>query len=152
MMTDIVGSTARAVAVGDGRWRRILERHDQTTRAMIAGFTGTYVKSLGDGLLATFDRPDRAVACARELRDALAELDLSVRIGLHAGEVELLGDDIAGITVNIAGRICALAGGDEILVSEAVRDLADLSDMKFWERGVHQLRSVPSRWTLYAVD
>ena len=151
LMSDIVGSTARAVAEGDLRWRRLLERHDRIARNVVVAFGGRYVKSLGDGLLATFDRPARAIACARRLRRALIDLDLSARIGLHTGEIELIGQDIAGITVNIAGRVCALAEGDEILVSPAARALVDGSSTMLLERGTHRLKGVPGSWMLYAV-
>lgn len=150
MMTDIVGSTARAVALGDGRWREVVESHDRIARAAIATFGGRYVKSLGDGLLATFENPSCAIRSAQTFRDALSELKLSVRIGLHTGKIELMGDDIVGVTVNITGRICAVADGNEILVSRAVRDLVGSAAVRFCGRGTHRLKGVPDWWTLYA--
>jgi class 3 adenylate cyclase len=152
MMTDMVESTARAVAAGDRRWRALLERHDQTARAKIAAFSGRYVKSLGDGVLATFDCPTSAVGSARSLRSALAGLGLPVRSGFHTGEIELFDADIGGLTVNIAGRVCALAASDEILISASVRDFVDLSGATLCHRGAHQARGIPERWALYAID
>ena len=151
MMTDVVASTARAVALGDGRWREVVESHDRIARATIATFRGRYVKSLGDGLLATFDSPACAIASAQAFRDALSKLNLSVRIGLHTGNVEFLGDDIIGVTVNITGRICAAAGGNEILVSGTVRDLMGAPTPQFCDRGTHRLKGIPDWWALYAL-
>ena len=152
LMTDIVGSTERAAELGDARWRRLVERHDETARRTIAAFRGWYVKSTGDGLVATFDGPARAIECARTLREALGSLDLRVRAGLHTGEIELLDGDIAGIAVNVAARVSALAEADEILVSRIVRDLVAGSGTRFSERGTHKLKGIPEQWTVYAVD
>jgi class 3 adenylate cyclase len=152
LMTDIVGSTELAAGMGDARWRRLVERHDETARRTIAAFRGWYVKSTGDGVLATFDGPARAIECALTLRDALASLDIGVRAGLHTGEIELLDGDIAGIAVNVAARVSALADPDEILVSRIVRDLVAGSGTSFTDRGTHELKGIPEQWTVYAVD
>ncbi len=152
LMTDIVGSTGRAAEIGDASWRRLVERHDETARRTITAFNGRYLKSTGDGVLATFDGPARAIECARALRDALSSLDLSIRAGLHTGEIEMLDGDIAGIAVNVAARVTALAETDEILVSRIVRDLVAGSGITFSERGTHELKGLPERWTLYLVD
>jgi class 3 adenylate cyclase/pimeloyl-ACP methyl ester carboxylesterase len=152
LVTDIVGSTERAAALGDARWRRLMDRHDEATRRTISAFRGTYVKSTGDGLFATFDGPARAIECTREMRTTLSHLDLSMRAGLHTGEIEVLDGDIAGIAVNIAVRVSALAGTGEILVSRIVRDLAAGSDTSFSDRGEHALKGIPERSSLYAVN
>jgi class 3 adenylate cyclase len=152
LITDIVNSTKLASTLGDVRWRRLIERHDRVARQVISEFRGRYVKSTGDGLLATFDGPARGIECAKALRNEIANLDLRIRAGLHTGEIELLGDDIAGIAVNVAARVSALAAANEILVSRVVRDLVAGSDIAFTEHGTHRLRGVPERWTLYAAD
>ena len=151
LVTDIVGSTRRAAALGDAKWRRLVERHDETARRTIGTFGGRYVKSTGDGLLATFDGPARAIECARRLRDSLSRLDLTIRAGLHTGEIELLSDDIAGIAVNIGARIAAIAGPAEILVSRTVRDLTAGSGLQFTDLGSHALKGVPDEYQLFAV-
>jgi class 3 adenylate cyclase len=152
LMTDIVGSTARAVALGDARWRRLVERHDESARRTVAAFRGRYVKSTGDGLLATFTGPARAIECARALRDTLSQLDLEIRAGIHTGEIEVLDGDVAGIAVHVTARVAALAGPGDILVSRIVRDLVAGSGTSFSDRGTHELKGVTEEWALYAVD
>jgi class 3 adenylate cyclase len=126
-----------------------LDRHDETSRRVVEQFGGRVVKQMGDGLMATFDGPARAVESARALRDALAS-DLPIRAGLHTGEVERRGDDVGGIGVHIAARVAALAGAGEVLVSRTVRDLVVGSDLGFEDRGTHELKGVPDTWQLYA--
>jgi class 3 adenylate cyclase len=151
LFTDIVGSTERATQLGDAHWRAVLERHDEVTRAELVRFGGTEVKSTGDGFLATFDGPARAIRCAEAIRDAISALGIEIRAGIHSGECELLGTDVGGIAVHIAARVNALARGREILVSRTVRDLVVGSGIAFEERGVHALKGVPGDWSLLAV-
>jgi class 3 adenylate cyclase len=151
MFTDIVGSTARAAALGDRRWRELLEDHYAVARRELARFGGHEVKTTGDGLLATFDSPARAVRCARATEDAVRSLGIEIRAGVHIGEVELMGDEVGGITVHIAARVVAEAGSGEVLVSSMVRDLATGSGIEFEDRGVHALKGVPGEWRLFAV-
>jgi len=153
LFTDIVGSTDRAAAVGDRDWGRLLDRHHALVRAELARWRGAEVKTVGDGFLATFDGPARAVQCARAVvANVLEELDLHVRAGLHTGECERLNGDVAGIAVHIGARVMALAGADEVLVSSTVRDLVVGSSLRFGDRGVHALRGVPGEWRLYALQ
>ena len=151
LLTDIVDSTARAAAVGDAKWRATLDRHDTMCAVAIAAHGGRVVKTTGDGVLATFDAPGRALRCADALRRALAEADIHVRCGVHTGEVEIRGADIGGIGVHIAARVEAQAGPDEVLVSRTVRDLVVGGGFTFTSRGVHQLKGVPDEWELFAV-
>ncbi len=160
LFTDIVGSTDRACALGDAAWTELLERHHQVTHALIARYRGTEVKSTGDGVLATFDGPARAVRCAQAICDAVKPLGLEVRAGCHTGEIELLGAatgagaegaDIGGIAVHIGARVAALAGPSEVLVSSTVKDLVAGSGLVFEERGEHALKGVPETWRLYGV-
>lgn len=150
--TDIVGSTAKADALGDAGWRRLLTRHDQLTRELIGEHGGRPIKSTGDGFLATFDGPARAVRCTTALAARVRELGIELRSGVHTGEVELLDGDIAGIAVHIGARIAALAGPGEVLASSTVRDLAVGSGIDFAERGRHELRGVAEPWQLYAAS
>jgi class 3 adenylate cyclase len=152
MFTDIVGSTEKAVSLGDRRWRELLDEHDKIVARNVEQFRGRYVKHTGDGFLATFDGPGRAIKCARALRTAVAGLGLQIRTGLHAGEVELRGDDVGGIAVHIGARVCALAVAEEILVSSTVKDLVVGSGTLFSERGAHTLKGVPGEWRLYSVS
>jgi pimeloyl-ACP methyl ester carboxylesterase/class 3 adenylate cyclase len=152
MFTDIVGSTKRAAAVGDARWRDLVARHDELTRAELERHRGREVKTMGDGFLATFDGPARAIRCARTIGERVGALDIRVRAGLHTGECELVGDDIAGMAVNIGARIGALAGPDEVVVSSTVKDLVVGSGISFVDRGTRELAGVPGEWHLYAVD
>jgi len=152
MFTDIVGSTGLAEQLGDARWRELLHRHDALVQAEVANHRGRVVKWLGDGALATFDGPSRAIACALAVRDGVRELGLATRAGLHTGECELLADDdIGGIAVHIAARIAALAGSEEILASSTVRDLAIGSPYVLADRGEQELKGVERAWQVFAV-
>ncbi len=151
LFTDIVGSTERAAALGDRRWRELLREHHALVRRELERFRGLEVDTAGDGFLATFDGPARAVRCARALVAALAESGIEIRAGLHTGECELLGDKVAGIAVHIGARVAALAEPGEVLVSSTVKDLVAGSGIEFEERGEHELKGVPGAWRLYAV-
>ena len=150
VFTDIAGSTQRAAEVGDRRWRELLEEHDGLVRRELDRFRGRPIKTLGDGFLATFDGPERAIRCACSITGAVRSLDLSVRAGLHTGECEVLGDDLGGMAVNIGARVVSHADPDEVLVSSTVKDLVVGSNIQFEERGTHQLKGVPGEWPLYA--
>jgi pimeloyl-ACP methyl ester carboxylesterase len=152
MFTDIVDSTRRASAAGDRRWRELISRHDQLTRRQLERFRGREVKTLGDGFLATFDGPARAIECACAIRDGVTPLGLQMRAGLHTGECELAGDDVRGMAVNIGARVGALADPNEVLVSSTVKDLVVGADVEFTERGEHELKGVPGTWRLYAAS
>ena len=152
LFTDIVGSTMRAAEVGDRAWRDLLDRHDALVRSCIERAGGRLVKTTGDGVLATFDGPGRALEASREIASNAPRLDLHVRAGLHAGEIETTGDDIAGLAVHVAARVSALAGPDEVLVSSTVRDLVVGSGVAFSDRGSRVLKGVPGRWRLYAAE
>ena len=151
MFTDIVDSTKRAAALGDRGWRELLERHDALMRRELERHRGRAVKTMGDGFLATFDGPARGIRCATSAREAMQELGIEIRAGLHTGEVEVIGDDIGGIAVNIGARVGAAAGPGEVLVSRTVTDLVAGSGIDFSDRGVHALKGVPGEWQLYAV-
>jgi class 3 adenylate cyclase len=151
LFTDIVGSTDRAAALGDRRWREILDAHDAITRATVGQFRGRLVKTTGDGMLATFDGPGRGIRCALALGQALHGRDLDIRAGLHSGEVELRGEDIGGIAVHIGARVAAKAGAREVLVSSTVKDLVAGSGIEFTDYGTHELKGVPGEWKLFAV-
>jgi class 3 adenylate cyclase/pimeloyl-ACP methyl ester carboxylesterase len=151
LFTDIVGSTERAARLGDRRWRDLLATHDTLVRADVDRFRGRVVKSTGDGVLATFDGPGRAIRCAGAIRDSVRSLGIDIRAGLHTGEVEVVGDDVAGMAVHIGARVSSLAGAGEVLVSSTVKDLVAGSGIEFDERGEHQLKGVPDQWRLYAV-
>ncbi len=150
LFTDIVGSTEAAARLGDRRWRELLERHDAIVRRQLARHRGREVKTMGDGFLATFDGPARAIHCAGAIGEAVHEIELEVRAGIHTGEVELIGDDVGGMAVNIGARIGALAGPGEVLVSSTVRELVVGSGLEFAERGTHTLKGAPDRWRLFA--
>lgn len=150
MFTDIVGSTERASRLGDTAWRLLLDQHDRIVQAGVERFGGRLVKNTGDGVLATFDGPSRGIDCARAVAEALRPYDLRIRAGIHTGEVELHGDDVAGLGVVIASRICDLADGDQVLVSRTVKDLVAGSGIKLVEHGTHRLKGVPDDWQLYA--
>jgi class 3 adenylate cyclase len=152
LFTDIVGSTERAAQLGDRRWRELLERHDAIVRRQLAIHRGREVKTMGDGFLATFDGPARAIRCAAAIRGAVREIGLELRTGVHTGEVELIGDDVSGMAVNIGARIGALAGPGEVLVSSTVRELVVGSGLEFAERGTHTLKGAPDQWRLFAVE
>jgi pimeloyl-ACP methyl ester carboxylesterase len=151
LFTDIVGSTERAAAEGDARWRALLDRHDTVTRNAVEEHRGVAVKSTGDGFLARFDGPGRAVACARAIGDRLRAEGLEVRAGLHTGEIELRGDDIGGLAVHVAARVAGLADAGEVFTTRTVKDLTVGSALTFEERGEHDLKGVPDRWAVYAV-
>jgi class 3 adenylate cyclase len=148
LFTDIVDSTPRAVELGDARWRELLERHDELAETEVVRFGGAIADFTGDGLLASFEGPARAVRCAFALRDRMRMLGLEMRAGLHTGEVERRGEGIAGIGVHIAARVLALAGAGEVLVSRTVRDLVTGSGLTFAERGTHTLKGVPDQWEI----
>jgi class 3 adenylate cyclase len=151
LFTDIVGSTARAEQVGDRRWRALLDTHDELAARLVERWGGRLVKTTGDGILATFDGPGRAIGCATALRDELADIGLQIRAGLHIGEVELRGDDVGGIAVHLAARILATAGPGEIVVSRTVRDLVAGSEVVLADRGSRRLKGVEGDWQLFAV-
>jgi class 3 adenylate cyclase len=151
MFTDVVGSTERAVSLGDRRWRDLLDGHDAAVRHQLATFRGHEVKTIGDGFLATFDGPARAIRCACAIRNAASDLHLDVRVGLHTGEIEIRGDDIGGIAVHIGQRVSALAEPSEIVVSSTVKDLVAGSGIEFEGRGEHELKGVPGSWRVFAV-
>jgi class 3 adenylate cyclase len=151
LFTDIVGSTERAAELGDARWRAVLERHGEVTRSELDRFGGREVKSIGDGFLATFDGPARAIRCAEAIRGAVRGLGMEIRAGIHAGECEVIGDDVGGIAVHIAARVNAVAAPGEILVSRTVRDLVVGSGIAFKERGTQALKGVPGEWSLLTV-
>ncbi len=151
LFTDIVDSTRRAAQIGDRDWRALLDAHDAVVRSQLARFRGREVNTSGDGFLAMFDGPQRAIRCAMAIRDAVRALGIQVRAGLHTGECEIRGDDIGGIAVHIGARVSALAGPDEVLVSSTLRDLVIGSGIAFEDRGSHQLKGVPGEWRLSAV-
>jgi class 3 adenylate cyclase len=151
MFSDIVSSTERAVELGDRQWRDILDRHDEMVRKELTAHGGREIKATGDGFLALFDAPARAIRCAVALRDALGTLGIHVRIGIHTGEVELRGTDVGGIAVNIGSRVTASASDGEVVVSSTVRDLVAGSGIGFVNRGEQALKGVPERWRLFAV-
>jgi class 3 adenylate cyclase len=150
MFTDIVGSTQRAAELGDARWRDVLADHHALVRGELAQFRGREVKTLGDGFLATFDGPARAVRCGHAIAAAARSRGVEIRIGLHCGEVELIGDDVGGIAVHIAARIGGLAGPGEVLTSSTVKDLVAGSGIRFDERGVRQLKGIEDEWRLFS--
>ena len=152
LFTDIVSSTERAAAAGDRDWRRILEHHDEIVRNELARFRGREVKQTGDGFLAAFDGPARAVRCAASISDQLRPLGIEVRAGVHTGECELRDGDIAGMAVHIGARVGACAESGEVLVSSTVKDLVVGSGLRFAQRGVAKLKGVPGEWRLYALD
>jgi len=152
LFTDIVGSTEYASRVGDARWRGVLDEHNELVRGELRHWRGVEVKTIGDGFLATFDGPARAVQCAAEIIDSGRRLGLRLRAGVHTGECELLGDDVAGIAVHIGARVMANAGADEVLASSTVKDLVFGSGLRFRDRGLHALKGVPERWRLYALE
>ena len=151
LFTDIVDSTARAAAEGDRRWHDLLDRHDAAIRRELGRYRGDEVKTTGDGFLAAFDGPGRAINCAQAIALRSRDLGLEVRAGVHSGECELRGDDLAGIAVHIGARVASLAGPGEVLVTSTVRDLVNGSDIDFVDRGRHALKGVPGEWLVLAV-
>jgi class 3 adenylate cyclase len=150
LFTDIVDSTAQAAAMGDRGWRETRERHDTLVRSQLARYRGREVKTMGDGFLATFDGPARAVRCAQAIAEGVADLGIEVRAGLHTGEIELDGDDVTGIAVAIGARVGAIAQPSEVLVSRTLKDLTAGSGISYTDRGQHELKGVPDRWRLFA--
>jgi class 3 adenylate cyclase len=151
VFTDIAGSTDRAAQLGDQRWRDLLDRHDQSVRSQIGRFGGREVKTVGDGFVATFDTPGRAIEFALAVRSTLHAFDLEVRAGVHTGEIEVRGDDVAGMAVHICARVSARAGPGEILVSSTVKDSVVGSSLEFTDHGEYELKGVPGSWRLFAV-
>jgi class 3 adenylate cyclase len=152
LFTDIVDSTGVAVAMGDAKWRELLDEHNRIVREELAKFRGQEVNTAGDGFLATFDGPGRAIDCAVSIRDGLKPLGVHIRAGIHTGEIEVIGDDIGGIGVHIGARVAALAEVDEVMVSRTVKDLVAGSGTEFTDRGNHQLKGIPEEWHLYSVS
>ncbi len=152
LFTDIVGSTEHAAEIGDSAWRTLLARHDELVRAEVVRHRGRAVKSTGDGVLATFDGPARAIGAARSIERAVHSLGIRIRAGLHTGECEIVGNDVAGLAVHIGARVMDEAGPGEVLVSGTVKDLVVGSGIDFRERGSHRLRGVPGEWSLWEVD
>jgi class 3 adenylate cyclase len=151
MFTDVVGSTERARALGDRAWADLLEAHNQRVRAQLRRFGGREIDTAGDGFLASFTSPTSAIRCARAAIEAVAEIGVDIRVGLHTGECEVVGDKLRGIAVHLGARVAAQAGPGEILVSQTVRDLVAGSGLEFADRGAHELKGVPGEWRLYAV-
>jgi class 3 adenylate cyclase/pimeloyl-ACP methyl ester carboxylesterase len=151
LFTDIVDSTRRAAEIGDRDWHALLDAHDAVVRAQLTRFRGREVNTSGDGFLATFDGPQRAIRCAMAVRDAVQSLGIEVRAGLHTGECEVRGDDIGGIGVHIGARVSALAGPNDVLVSSTLHDLVIGSGLEFEDRGCYELKGVPGEWRLFAV-
>jgi pimeloyl-ACP methyl ester carboxylesterase len=152
MFTDIVGSTRWAVELGDARWRELLSAHQAAVRYQLAPFRGREIKTLGDGYLATFDGPARAIRCGLAIAEATRSLGLEVRTGLHCGELELIGEDVGGIAVHIAARVGALAAPGEVLVSSTIKDLVAGSGIRFADRGAMRLEGISEEWRLFAVE
>jgi class 3 adenylate cyclase len=151
LFTDIVGSTERAAQLGDGAWRGLLDRHNDVVRRELVRYRGREISTTGDGFLATFDGPARAIACSLAIRDAVRKLGIDIRAGIHSGEIEIDRDDIAGIAVHIGARVASEAGAGQIFVSRTVVDLVAGSRLTFEDAGEHVLKGVPDRWRLYRV-
>jgi class 3 adenylate cyclase len=152
LFTDIVDSTRHAVEMGDRKWRDLLERHNGLVRRELTRFRGREINNAGDGFLATFDGPARAVRCACAIRDAIKSIGITIRVGVHIGECEVMGDDVSGVAVHIGARVQGAANPDEILVSRTVKDLVVGSGLVFQDRGQHKLKGLPGVWDLYAVE
>lgn len=151
LFTDIVGSTDTAARIGDRAWRELLDRHHRLLRAALDRYGGREIHTAGDGFLATFDSPRRAIECARGAAEAVRSIGLEIRAGVHSGEIELSAGDVQGIAVHIGARVATLAGPGEVLVSSTVKDLVAGSGVEFQDRGEHTLKGVPGEWHLYAV-
>jgi class 3 adenylate cyclase len=149
LFTDLVGSTEQAKKLGDRRWRELLERHHTLVRQQLTRFNGREIDTAGDGFLATFDGPARAIRCGYAIESGLRELGLEVRAGVHTGECELFAEKVAGLAVHTGARIASQARPGEVLVSRTVKDLVAGSGIEFEERGVHELKGVPGEWRLY---
>jgi class 3 adenylate cyclase len=152
LFTDIVGSTAQAASLGDEKWHALLDAHDHAVREQLHRFRGREIKTTGDGFVASFDGPARAIRCAQAIVEATRSLGVQLRAGLHTGECEVRGDDLGGLAVHIAARVAALAGAEEILVSGTVKDLVVGSGIRFLERGERELKGVPGSWKLFALQ
>lgn len=152
LFTDIVDSTSTAAGMGDARWRGVLESHDQLARTEVLRHRGKLIKSTGDGVLATFDGPARAIRAATALRQRASGLGVQIRAGLHTGECEMMGDDVGGLAVHIGARVMGTAAAGEVMVSSTVKDLVAGSGIDFAGRGAHELRGVPGSWQLFAVN
>jgi len=152
LFTDIVGSTDHAVALGDRAWHNLLDRHNEIVRSELARFRGKEVNTTGDGFLAVFDGPARAIRCAMSIRDGIRSLGIEIRAGVHTGECERDGDNYAGIAVHTGARVMSRADAGEVLVSSTVKDLVAGSGLRFRDRGVHSLKGVPGEWSLYAAE
>jgi len=152
LFTDIVGSTQRAGQLGDRGWRYLLDEHHARIRSLLDRYRGTEVDTAGDGFFATFDGPARAIRCACAIRDAEREIGVEIRAGLHTGEVERKGRSVMGLAVHVGARVSALAQAGEVLVTSTVRTLVLGSGISFTDRGLHELKGVPDRWQLYAVE
>ncbi|HSX21634.1 MAG TPA: adenylate/guanylate cyclase domain-containing protein [Gaiellaceae bacterium] len=151
LFTDIVGSTERAAALGDRSWKELLEQHHLSVRRELERFRGVEVDTAGDGFMASFDGPARAIRCAQAIHEGIAGIGVDIRAGVHTGECERIGDKLSGIAVHIAARVAATAGPGEVLVSQTVKDLVAGSGIEFDDRGMHELKGVPDAWRLFAV-
>jgi len=152
LFTDIVGSSKRATELGDRAWRELLQRHHELVRRQLTRFRGREVDTAGDGFLASFDGPARAIRCAEAIVEGVRALGLEVRAGLHTGECELLDGKVAGIAVHTGSRVASQAAPGEVLVSSTVKDLVAGSGLSFQDRGTHELKGVPGEWRLFAVE
>jgi class 3 adenylate cyclase len=152
LFVDIVGSTAKAARLGDSRWTKVMEHYYAAVRRELKTLRGKEVVTTGDGLLATFRAPAAGVRCAAAIRDAVRTLGLEIRVGLHAGEYRVSGAEVVGLAFHIGARVAAKARAGEILVSSAIKDLMSQSEIRFRDRGIHQLKGVPQRWRLYRVE
>jgi class 3 adenylate cyclase len=152
LFTDIVRSTEKAAALGDQRWRDILDKHHTIVRSNLVRFRGHEVKTTGDGFLATFDGPARGVRCACAIAEEIKPLGIEIRAGLHTGECEMMGDDVGGIAVHIGARVAALANASEVLVSSMVKDLVAGSGLRFDDRGTQSLKGIPGNWRIFAAE
>jgi class 3 adenylate cyclase len=152
LFTDIVGSTILAASLGDQRWRSLLDAHDRAVRGQLRRFRGNEINTTGDGFVASFAGPARAIRCAQEITETTGTLGIELRVGLHTGECEVRGEDLGGLAVHIAARVGALANPGEVLVSGTVKDLVVGSGIKFSERGEHELKGVPGSWQLFTVE
>jgi class 3 adenylate cyclase len=152
LFTDIVGSTAKAVELGDARWRELLEDHHATVRRLLLRYRGTELDTAGDGFFAAFDGPARGIRCARAITESVRDLGIEVRAGLHTGECERMNAKVGGIAVHIGARVAAEAGPGEVVVSSTVKDLVAGSGIAFRDRGAAELKGVPGEWRLFAVE
>jgi len=152
LFVDIVRSTEKAARLGDRHWSEVMNHYYAAVRRELRASRGREVITTGDGMLATFEAPLKAIRCAAAIREAVRTFGLEIRAGLHTGEYQLIGDEVVGIAIHIGARVAAKAGASEVLVSSTVRDLVAQSEIKFKSRGVHKLKGVPDRWRLYLVD